>query len=116
MYSYENKDDYIIMGRGWASAMREAFNKLLDLGAKDITYDSKWAELTVCCDCDNLEADKIISKLEDDCRNTCENCGKPGTEELINDWLYILCPECTEAAKKGDNDWYMLDFEEKNQD
>lgn len=82
------------VGKGWWVHIDEIIPKLEALGVKKIYPYQKYGTLRIDVDYETPEITEIIEKLEDKSSVICEECGEPGKERTIDDWISTLCDYC----------------------
>lgn len=98
---------------GWYDILDECFTKirednersapLTDLHEFGAPYfhqvKEKWGALRIYMSTTTDAIEKIINDAEDKSKNTCEECGKPGTIQCLNRWYYSRCPDCMDRVR-----------------
>jgi len=87
---------------GWQDIFNEYSAKLEAAGA-EITYvKEKYGFMRFEADYnDNArEIQRLIHEAEEKSLNTCQECGKEGTQVDVGSWIYTLCEDCHIVQKQ----------------
>ena len=90
--------------KGWENLVLNLHKKIVEI---DPNYTlcqikSKFGALRFYYDSDKSNLiDKLVSEAEEKSTITCEKCGKPGSSEIVNNWMITLCGECYDKLNRS---------------
>lgn len=86
------------VGEGWVDILDRLATDLIAMGwNRDLhQVKEKFGGLRFYVGESTDEMEQRITKAEEECEKTCENCGQPGTQNERG-WIKTLCDTCREA-------------------
>lgn len=100
---YTLEDGLASVGEGWASLVREIFDKK-PANVKIDQVKEKFGGLRVYAN--NAEFERtVIDPIAERSYEICEWCGKPGTLDTRTFWVITLCEEDKSKREEGYRPW-----------
>jgi hypothetical protein len=97
------KQIYIDAYDGWEELIRNCCQEIEEYLSKNSIPDfqtscikTKFGGLRFCTYSSDETIENIIQKYETLSWTTCEECSKPASRKIINNWVWTLCEKCYE--------------------